>query len=123
MREFIQKKLEEIDNLNVTTELPDDILEEEVTYFSYSIQEDYQGSDFDNNFTIRPSIIGYVKRKELPSENTLEIIDIATKKIINKLKEINFKVDYRDISIENGIRKIRITAYGIYNQINNKIIR
>ncbi len=122
MREFIQGKLEEIENIEVTPEMPDDILEEETTYFSFTTQEDYQDSDLDKNYTMRVSIIGYVKRKELSEENTLSIIDKARYDIQKKLKEINFKTSYNDVSVDNGVRKIRVTGYGIYNQINNTFI-
>lgn len=121
MREFIQSKLEEIENLEVTTEIPDDLLEDEKTYFSFSLQEDYQNSDLDNNYTFRPSFIGFVKRRDLSTENTLAIIDDMTKKIIEKFKELNFKSSYNDVTVDS-IRKIKITGYSLYNEINNTLL-
>lgn len=121
MREVIQAKLEEIQNLEVTTELPDDVLENGVTYFSFTIQNDYQGEDLSGNYTMRPSIIGYVKRKDNLSENTLDIVDKATINIVKKLKELNFNASYRDVTLD-GIRKIQVTAYSLYNEVNNILV-
>ena len=38
------------------------------------------------------------------------------------LKEMNFKCSYNDVSVGDDIRKIRINAYAIYNEINNGLI-
>ncbi|MBE6156977.1 MAG: hypothetical protein E7161_04475 [Firmicutes bacterium] len=122
MREFIQQKLEEIDNIDIGPFQPDNIFENNKTYFEYQIQEDYQNSDMDKNYTMRVSIIGYVVRKNDFAEDTLSIIDEFTRKIISKLKEINIRASYKDVSIDNGVQKIQVTGFGIYNQINNKII-
>ena len=122
MREDIQSLLTEINDLQVSTEIPDEILEENKTYFSYTLQEDYQDSDYDNNYTYRVSIIGFLKRKKDNTENTLEILDNKTKEIIEKFKEFNFKCSYRDESALDYIKKIRITGYAIYNEINNKLV-
>lgn len=122
MREDLQDLLNEIQDLQVSTEIPDEILEEGKTYFSFTLQEDYQNSDYDNNYTYRVSIIGFLKRKKDNTENTLEILDNKTKEIIEKFKEFNFKCSYRDESALDYIKKIRITGYAIYNEINNKLV-
>ena len=119
MREDLQDLLNEIQDLQVSTEIPDEILEEGKTYFSFTLQEDYQNSDYDNNYTYRVSIIGFLKRKKDNTENTLEILDNKTKEIIEKFKEFNFKCSYRDESALDYIKKIRITGYATYNEINN----
>lgn len=121
MREFIQNKLEEIQDVEITSELPDDVLEEGKTYFSYSLQNDYQGSDIDKNYTYRPFILGFVKRVDNLEENTLEIVDNISQDIVNKLKELNIKASYRDVTLDR-IRKIQITGYSLYNEINNMLI-
>ena len=121
MREDLQDLLNEIQDLQVSTEIPDEILEEGKTYFSFTLQEDYQNSDYDNNYTYRVSIIGFLKRKKDNTENTLEILDNKTKEIIEKFKEFNFKCSYRDESALDYIKKIRITGYATYNEINNKL--
>lgn len=121
MREFIQSKLEEIQNVEITSEIPDDLLEESKTYFSYTLQNTYYNSDIDNNYTYRPFIIGYVKRVDNLEENTLEIVDKATEDIVNKLKKLNIRASYRDVTLDR-IRKIQITGYGLYNEINNIFI-
>ena len=61
-------------------------------------------------------------RKENTSENTLKIIDDAKDEIIKVLKKSNFKTSYKDVSLENGIRKIQITANAKYNDKFKKII-
>lgn len=121
MREVIQAKLEEIQQIEITTELPDDVLEKGVTYFSFTLQNDYQSEDLDRNYTMRPSIIGYVKRKDDLSENTLDIVDKATKNIVEKFKELNFNISYRDVTLD-GIRKIQVTGYSLYNEVNNILV-
>lgn len=119
MREDLQDLLNEIQDLQVSTEIPDEILEEGKTYFSFTLQEDYQNSDYDNNYTYRVSIIGFLKRKKDNTENTLDILDNKAKEIIDKFKEFNFKCSYHDESALDYIKKIRITGYATYNEINN----
>lgn len=121
MREFIQARLEEIQDIEITSELPDEVLDEGKTYFSYSLNDFYRNSDLDKNYTYRPSIIGYIKRIDNLEENTLEIVDKATQDIINKLKEMNMQTNYRDVTLDK-IRKVQITAYGLYNEINNILV-
>ena len=121
MREDLQDLLNEIQDLQVSTEITDEILEEGKTYFSFTLQEDYQNSDYDNNYTYRVSIIGFLKRKKDNTENTLDILDNKAKEIIDKFKEFNFKCSYRDESALDYIKKIRITGYVTYNEINNKL--
>lgn len=122
MRKLIQKKLEEIENLEVSTEVPDDILEEEKTYFSFTLTKTYQDSDFNKNYSYSVSLVGYVKRLENATENTLLIIDNVSEEIQKKLKEINIKTSFQDVSIENGIRKMRCTGNCVYNEINKIIL-
>ena len=119
MREDLQDLLNEIQDLQVSTEIPDEILEEGKTYFSFTLQEDYQNGDYDNNYTYRVSIISFLKRKKDNTENTLDILDNKAKEIIDKFKEFNFKCSYRDESALDYIKKIRITGYATYNEINN----
>ena len=120
MRELIQSKLEEIEGLEVTTEIPDDLIEDGKTYFSFSLQNDYPNSDLDKNYTYRPSFIGFVKRRNINTENTLEIIDNVTMKIVNKFKELNFRTSYNDITVDS-IQKIRITGNSFYNEITERL--
>ncbi len=121
MREEVQAMLEEIQDIEITSELPDEVLEEGKTYFSYSLQTDYQGSDLNKNYTYRPFIIGYVKRVENLEENTLDIVDRATQDIVNKLKELNIRTSYRDVTLDK-IRKVQVTGWGLYNEINNMLV-
>ena len=126
MRETIQQKLEEINteytHIDIGAEVPDDMLENSTTYFSFTFADNFVDSDMDNNYTKRVEIIGYVKRLVNSNENTLEIVDSATDDIISKLKELNIRCSSDDVSMLDNIRKIRITGTGMYNEINNKLV-
>lgn len=122
MRDFIQSKLEEIENLEVTAENSDDILEDGKTYFSFKLYKNYQDSDLNKNYTYNQNLIGFIKRLEKPTENTLSIIDSMQNKIEEKLKEINIKTSFQDVSIANGIRKTRCVGNCLYNEINNELV-
>lgn len=122
MREYIQSKLNELSNIEIGSFIPDGMIENKTTYFGYQLQEDYQSSDMDKNEHIRMSIIGFVIRKVSTDEDTLQIIDDASKQIKNKLKELNFKVSLKDVTLTDDLRKIQVTGYVYYNEINNKLI-
>lgn len=122
MREYIQSKLNELSDIEIGPFIPDGMIENKTTYFGYQLQEDYQSSDTDKNDHIRVSIIGYVIRKVSANEDTLQIIDEASNQIKNKLKELNFKVSLKDVTLTDDIRKIQVTGYVYYNEINNKLI-
>lgn len=121
LRQFIQAKLEELD-IEVGTELPDEMLVEDKVYFSYLLNNNNIDNDFDRNGTYNVSIIGYLKLKSSPEIDSLDVIDKAQIELSNKLKEINFSVSYNDVSIIDDIRKIQVRANAKYNDINNGII-
>lgn len=122
LRELVQSKFNEIDDLESGVPVPDDIVEIGKTYFGYELQEDYIGSDMNKNYTMQVNITGRIVRKNDPTENTLKIVDRALSNIKVKLKDLNFKYSYQDITLENGIRKILVTGNVKYNEINNKFI-
>ena len=122
MRETIQQKLEELKDIEVSAEIPDDMLEELKTYFSFTFTSPYLNSDFDNNYTYEVNITGFVKRLIRSDENTLQIVDKATDDIISKLKELNIRCSSQDVSIENNVQKIKITGLGRFNEINHKLV-
>ena len=122
MRVYIQTKLNEISNIEIGPFIPDGMIENKTTYFGYQLQEDYQSSDMNKNDHIRVSIQGFILRKVSTNEDTLQIIDDASKEIKNKLKELNFKVSLKDVTLSDDIRKIQVTGYVYYNEINNKLI-
>ena len=122
MRETIQQKLEELKDIEVSAEIPDDMLEELKTYFSFTFTNPYLNSDFDNNYTYEINVTGFVKRLIRSDENTLQIVDKATDDIISKLKELNIRCSSQDVSIENNVQKIKITGLGRFNEINNKLV-
>ena len=123
MREYIQNKLNEITELDSGEPIADDVVEEGKTYLGYDLQETYIDSDFDNNYTMQVNLTGRLVRKINPTENTLEIVDSVLSKLKEKFKEMNFKYSYQDVTLDNGIKKIIVTAEGIYNEINKKFIR
>ena len=122
MRTFIQTKLNELNNIESGEIVADDIVEDGVTYFGYQISKSYMNGDFDKNYTYKVNLTGYVTRRIDSTENTTQIVDNATEDIMDKLKELNFKCNSEDVSIENNIRKARITGYAEYNEINNKML-
>lgn len=122
LREFIQSKLEEIQDLEVTPEIPDDVLEKNKTYFSYSLQKTYVNSDIDKNFTYNVNLIGFIKRINDDEENTLKIVDNTSYEIEKKLKELNIRTSFLDVTVIDGIRKIQVTGETLYNEINNTLV-
>lgn len=122
LRNLIQAKLEEIRELEVTSEIPDSMLEEGKSYFSYNLQKTYNRSDLDKNYTYRVDLTGYIKRLDNPEENTLEIVDKIAYEIEQKLKELNIKSNYTDITVIDGIRKKQVTGEVLYNEINNGLV-
>lgn len=122
LRTLIQSKLEEIQDLEVTAEIPDDLLEKNTTYFSYTLQKNYNGSDTGANYTYRVNLLGYIKRLQNDTENTLEIVDNISTKIEQKLKELNIHTSFFDVTVIDGIRKIQVNGECIYNEINNGLL-
>lgn len=121
IRELLQLKLEEIQDLETTSEIPDALLEKGKTYFSYQLQKTYINSDYDKNYTYRINLTGFIKRIDDDQENTLKIIDDISVKIEEKLKELNIKTTFIDVSVES-IRKTRVSGEVIYNEINKGLI-
>ena len=122
MRETIQSKLEEIESVESGRIIPDDVVVENTTYFGYEISQNYINSDLEKNYTYRTNITGYVVRLINTSENTQEIVDTAVEDIKDKLKELNFKCNSRDININDNLIKVQITGYVDFNEINNNFI-
>ena len=122
IRTYIQSKLDEITDVESGMPIPDSIVEDGKTYFGYELQEDFNSSDTDSNYVMQVSIIGRIVRKEDPTENTLQIVDEALNKIKEKLKEMNFKYSYKDITMDE-FRKIQVTGNVYYNELNKKLIQ
>ena len=127
IRETIQSKLEEINSEEINSIefgkiIPDDIVVENTTYFGYELSRNYIGADLKRKYTYRQNITGYVVRLLDITENTQEIVDTAVEDIIDKLKELNFKCNSRDINLTDNLIKVQIIGYVDYNEINNKFI-
>ena len=122
LRKFIQNKLEELSDIQVTTELPDDMLVENQVYFSYLLNENIINKDYDKNFSYNVTILGYLKVKTSQEVGSLDIVDNAEEQLKEKLKEINFTSNFNDVSIIDNIRKVQVTANAKYNEINNILL-
>ena len=122
IRETIQSKLEELENIDSGKIITDDIVVENTTYFGYELSKNYINTDQDKNYTYRQNLTGYVVRLLDTTENTQEIVDNAVEDILDKLKELNFKCNSRDINLTDNLVKVQITGYVDYNEINNKLI-
>lgn len=122
LRSLIQQKLEEIQEIEVSAELPDEIIENNKTYFSYTLSRYYDNSDMDKNFIYRVTLNGFIKRKNNTEENTLEIIDNAQDLIASKLKELNIKCDFQDVSVLDNIRKVRTSGSFRYYELTKGIV-
>lgn len=122
LRKLIQAKLGEIEDITTSTEVPDDLLVNGTTYFSYTLYRNFQDSDYDKNYTYNVTLVGYIKRMQTLTEDTLEIVDKAQEEIKEKLKELNIKTSFEDVSISDGIRKVNVNGSVLYNEINNKLV-
>lgn len=122
LRELIQSKLEEATDIDVVYENFDDVIEKGITRFSYKLYTNYVGSDYDKNYTYRVNILGFLERVRDDEENTLEILDEATKELINKMKELNIKSSFEDVSVNDNFRKIQIQGEVMFNELNNGLI-
>ena len=104
IRTYIQSKFNEIENVDCGVPIPDSIIEDGKTYFGYELQEDFESSDTDKNYIMRL------------------IVDEALNQIKAKLKEMNFKYSYKDITLDE-FRKIQVTGNVFYNELNKKLIQ
>lgn len=121
LRSLIQQKLEEIQGIEVSAEVPDDIIEENTTYFSYTLSRYFDNGDMNKNYIYRVTLNGFIKRKVDTSENTLQIIDNAQDLIENKLKELDIKCDFQDVSVLDNIRKVRVNGRFKYYELTKGI--
>ena len=122
IRTLIQAKLSEIQDVNSGVPIPDGMVEDGETYFGYELQETYRNSDLNKRYTMQIDLTGRLVRKDNAEENTLQKMDQALEEIKAKLKELNFKYSYNDISFQDGIRKILVKAEVRYNEQNNTFI-
>ena len=122
IRRLLQIALQGMEGLNVGVTVPDDVVEDGKTYFGYTLSEDYIDSDFDRNYSMQISLIGFLVRKNNSEEDTLQIMDNALDYIKYALKSLNFTYGYEDVTIDDNVRKIRVTGTVRYNEINKWLI-
>lgn len=122
IRTLIQSSLSSLTDVECGVPIPDGMVEEGQTYFGYEMMETYRGSDLDKRYIMQVDLTGRLVRKEDPTENTLQIMDLALEDIKEALKGLNLKYSYNDISFQDGIRKILVKASGRYYEENNEFI-
>lgn len=122
IRTLIQEKLDEINDLECGPFLPDGIIEEKTTYFGYTLQKTFLSQSFDKKDVYKLSLYGILERKNDMTSNTLEILDLMSEKIVNKLKELNFKVTIKDIDQSDDLIKNQITAEVKMNETNHELV-
>ena len=122
LRELIQKKLSEIDDIEIGIPIPDELVEDNMTYFGYEIQEVNYGSDYDNNYSMRVILTGRLVRRAKQNEESLRILGEALEEIKTALKSMNFRYSYNDVTIDKSLRKYFVSAEVNYNELNNMLI-
>ena len=110
----VQSALSQLTSVRCGIPIPDGLVVEGETYFGYDIQEVYQGKDFDNNYIMEINLFGKLVRMDNQTENTIAIMDKALEDIKQALKSLNFNYNYRDITLDSGIRRIQVTAPALY---------
>lgn len=122
LRILIQSKLNEIQSVDSGVPCPDDMIEDRKTYFGYSLSQDYIDGDFDKDYSMQLTLNGHLVRRNNDAEDTVKILDEALVNVLTLLKDLNIKYSFADVSIDRNIRKIQITGYVKYNEINNWLI-
>lgn len=123
IRELIQSKLEEIQDIETTSSIPDDLMELGKVYFTYTLQKFFIDKDYDNNYTYKITISGFIKVKDSSDKDMLSIVDKACINILDKLKELNISCTAVDITdTDSSMKKIKITGSVKYNEINNILV-
>ena len=123
IRELIQSKLEEIQDLEVTSLIPDELMEDGKIYFTYTLQKFFEDGDYDKDYTYQILLTGYVKSRNSSEENIQEQIDIKGEEILQKLKDLNIKCSITDINeVDSEEKKAKITGTVRYNEINYILI-
>ena len=122
LRVFIQTALNNVSGVECGAPMPDSMIEQGVTYFGYQLNNDFIDTDYDRNDSRQASIVGHIVRKMNSVEDGLYITDTALKNVVDALKSLNFHCSYQDVSLDRTIRKIQITGYARYNEINNWLV-
>lgn len=121
LRKLFQSKFEEIQELEINPDITDDVLEKGKTYFTYKLYKRYIGSDTGQNYTYRINLLGFIERLQDDEENTLQIVDNKSYELENKMKELNMRSSFDDVTVGDRIRKIQVQAEVSYNEINNSL--
>lgn len=125
IRTQITTALNEITSVESGVPIPDDMVEDGKTYFGFELQETHIDGDQENNYTMEITLTGRIVRKvdKSGTENTIQVVDEALEDIKAKLKTLNFKYNYNDISqYTDDYRKILVKAYVKYNELIRELV-
>lgn len=122
IRTQIQTALSTINDIEVGIAIPDNLVEEGITYFSYELEERHLNNDFQKSNVVQVIITGRLIRREA-NENTTLILDNALEEIKGVLKSLNFIYSYRDVSaFSDGFKKISLEGSVKYYETNKELI-
>lgn len=123
LREQIQTALSSITTIDVGVALPDNLVEDGITYFSYELEENTINKDFNKEYVMQVVLTGRLVRKEKSTENTLQIVETALDLIKEKLKGLNFEYKIREVSqFTDGFKKFAIDGTAMYYEKNKELI-
>lgn len=115
-RTMIQEKLNSISDLESGEVVGDDLIKEDIYYFGYKL--DTVGSRYNidySNKTQYYTITGYLSTKA----GSLAKLDSFTDDIIDKLTELRFMCNAKDIStLDTKVRKVLITGTVKYDYLD-----
>lgn len=122
LRTQIQSALSTILDIEVGIAIPDNLVEEGITYFSYELEERHLNNDFQKSNYMQVIITGRLIRR-VTNENTTLILDNALEEIKSVLKGLNFTYSYRDVSaFTDGFKKISLEGSTKYYEKNKTLI-
>ena len=122
LRTQIQSALSTILDIEVGIAIPDNLVEEGITYFSYELEERHLNNDFQKSNYMQVIITGRLIRR-VTNENTTLILDNALEEIKSVLKGLNFTYSYRGVSaFTDGFKKISLEGSTKYYEKNKTLI-
>ena len=122
LRKKIQTALNTITTVDAGVPVPDNVVEDGVTYFGYELQTASTFVTYNKDRRTQIALIGRVVRVDNVNEDTQAVVDTAVNEIIGVLTGLNFYCDTKDITIEQNIRKTQISAIAVYDTMNDTIV-
>ena len=112
--EFIQKLLEQIKDIEVSSSFPDEFIKK-VTNVAYQCSRMML-----NKQTGKSEVWRYNVTINIWGD-TLKIADQISNNIVDKLKEFNFDCDIEDMGMENSKRRLQIQSTVIWSSLNKNL--